>query len=119
MFRSVNVIRRLKIEPELLSRVEKTSEQYRSLGRDAALLKDDIVDSRCWYVQFLSQLVSRHFQRNEKFFFQNLAGMYLPTWVLSSLDAHCATPLSQFQCSSARRTLYALPSCQVKNSRYF
>src|ERR1700679_1350033 len=72
---------RLKIMPKIGSRSERVSKPKSHLGRDTALLLDDIVDAGSRNVQSQCELISVQMQRHHKLFSKNLAWM---NWFQSS-----------------------------------
>jgi hypothetical protein len=74
--RHLNVVVGLQIEPKLRRRAERLGQSKRGIGRNTCLLAGDPLDSRPRQTADLCKSACRQFERNEKLFPQNLAGMH-------------------------------------------
>src|SRR5690625_4743752 len=87
---SAQVKCRLQAHPASCITTKILRQTQRGIGCYRTALADNIIDARCGNSQRGCQRVCAHFQRNEKIFAQNLAGMHRTHAVF---DAHVISPL--------------------------
>lgn len=95
------IVHRLQIEPRLSVAAEVAGEAHRRIGRDAATLTDDIVDTWGGHTQRLGERVGTKACRTRKVFPQRLVGTAVRLWQPARLAAEwCDGSVTMGSCSS-------------------